>query len=607
MRNDITMQSDPMVGEGARKKAKIVEVEAFAAEAFDLFRCHLDSLDDGENENDTDGESTEYMSQLVNLMQSRVIQPFQGPLSSIQKLSDMLGILASVVYFQCASTAVARYLSGEKSKEPQEAINECLHFFPHNAACLSMAANFGRITETLSKDTVTQWYQEAAQHSRRIRRETLALLESDHIDDSIKEWMELLLLQQVVGVEYVAQDDGSARGEQEDSGHFSASSVEATSRFMAAVLLSRDGHHSQALQHLKLFSLVTHRLHPNVWLGEGSCVSNTRTASFAPLSFRNVLPPKLYQRMCTTFGPNANYWNESDYVNQGYYSFLVDFDDQKIKNLIDEVIIRHLLPCARHVLGDKADEICAYEWWVHSRQASLGHTLHFDTDKASLERGEAVHHPLLSSVLYLAGDETSGATILLDQTPESDTAKRCWRSVPYPNTFMVFPGNLLHGVLPCRSPGVADSQAPSTNGSANQARESWINPPDDILPKRRLTFMVGFKTRSVPDQRRGESLYGPCAPLPSSLTEEWVREIQSGYNDDSNTNEMESQMDEIAMKELPCVSPAWECIPKDDSGISDNDPHLELPDGINQRFFVSGEPSQCFRDSLFEHDEVPQF
>ena len=64
---------------------------------------------------------------------------------------------------------------------------------------------------------------------------------------------------------------------------------------------------------------------------------------------------------------------------------------------------------------------------------SLGHALHFDTDKATIDTGEEVHHPILSSVLHLTGDATtSGPTIVLDQTPHSKScAHVCWRSVPH--------------------------------------------------------------------------------------------------------------------------------------------------------------------------------
>ena len=565
---------------GARKKAKKIDVEGEldTSTAFGFYRRYLDAMDDDNNESGHD-EMTE-IKELVQHIESFQIRPFQEDLSSIKTETDMLGILASVSYCLMASTAIESYLEGDTYQKPQELIDKSLSFFPRNAACWSMAANFGRITETLSKETVTKWYQQAAQYAHQLRQETLELLEGDDCNESVKEWMELLLLQQIVGVEYILDEDDQQDNE---NGYFSASSVEGTSRFMAAMLLSRDGNHDIALQHLKSFPL-THRLHPNVWTGEGSQrKAKTTIATMAPVSFRNVLPPMLYQRMCNAFAPDAAFWKESDYDNQGYYSFLADIGD-KPKNLIDDVVTHHLLPLAKQVLGDRGDEICSYEWWAHSRQASLGHTLHFDTDEANLGSGQSVHHPVLSSVLHLTGDETSGATIVLDQTPDySDLAQVCWRSIPQPNTFMVFPGNLLHGVLP----NVTTKQDCTSRGH-------WQLKPPSHSP-RRLTFMVGFKTRVVPDQRQGQNLYGPCAPLPPD-TEEWVKEIERGYQQDCESSQS-PRVTGMHMEELPHVSPAWECI-KDDSV---KEPLLELPHEIDQRFFVNG-PPECFRKTLFEND-----
>jgi hypothetical protein len=563
---------------GTRKRARTNvaddDINGAADVAFDLYRTYLSALD----ENDSAAQE-EVFQKLVQVIETSSIQPFQESLSSIQTpTADMIGILVSIVYYQMASTAIEEYLHGDKTQQPHVFITKSLEYYPFNAACRSLAANFWRITNELPRETVTSWYQQAARDAKQVRQTTLELLESDHVHDSAKEWMELLLLQQVVDVEYNEDDD------ENDNGSFSASTVEGTARFMAAILLSRDGHHDVALKHLQSFSL-THRLHPNVWTGQDDTLARSMIATTTltpPVSFHGVLPPKLYEKMCNTFAPDALFWKESDYDNMGYYSFLVDIDEgTTVKNLIDHVVLDHLLPLVQEVLGEKANAICAYEWWAHSRHASLGHALHFDTDKATIDNGETVHHPILSSVLHLTGDATatSGATIVLDQAPNSRSAQVCWRSVPQQNTFMVFPGDLLHGVLPC--PG-SDKRGETCNN-------------------RRLTFMVGFKTRSVPDQRRGKALYGPCAPLPPD-TEAWVKEIQSGY-EDQHAGKMEVRVAGIEMKELPCVTPAWEEIAtSDDEG---SDPPLELPQSIDQRFFIKGEPAEYFRQSLFEHDDVP--
>lgn len=456
-----------------------------------------------------------------------------------------------------------------------------------------MGANIGRMTETLSKEGVTEWYETAARDAQRVRREALVLLDQEYEDGSVQEWMESLLLNQVVKVEYLTSEDAD---DDDDDGYFSSSSVESMSRFMAAMLLSRDGRHESALRQLKPFFTLTHRLHPNVWTGRGDSSTDTVIVAAPPVSFRSVLPPRLYQRMCDVFAADAAFWRESDYANQGYYSFLVDITD-KPKNLIDDVVINHLLPLATQMLGADADEICAYEWWAHSRHTSLGHMLHFDTDEANLEPDQAVHHPLLSSVLHLTGDETSGATIILDQTPDSkDVAQVCWRSVPHPNTFMVFPGNLLHGVLPCPGTKQSTSEKPAFPSEDIPTERQWTQAPA-TPSQRRLTFMIGFKTRRVPDQRQDQSFYGPCAPIPPD-TQEWVKEIQRGYKDPT-TSSSPRPVHFPCSEELPRVSPAWERVVAD-KVIPDNQ-SLQLPAAMDLRFFVDGAP-EFFCNSLYEHD-----
>jgi hypothetical protein len=585
----------------ARKKAKLDDLAVresapanWKATAFGLYRRHLDSLDgeDGEEENGNPADMSDIKA-LIQLIKSNAVKPFQEPLSSVSCAADLLGILASVAYYQMASTSLEGYLEGNEEahllQDSQHFVDLSLQYFPRNAACRSMGANIGRMTETLSKEGVTEWYETAARDAQRVRREALVLLDQEYEDGSVQEWMESLLLNQVVKVEYLTSEDAD---DDDDDGYFSSSSVESMSRFMAAMLLSRNGRHESALRQLKCFSTLTHRLHPNVWNGRGDSSTDTAIATAPPVSFRSVLPPRLYQRMCDVFAADASFWRESDYANQGYYSFLVDITD-KPKNLIDDVVINHLLPLATQMLGDDAGEICAYEWWAHSRHASLGHMLHFDTDEANLEPDQAVHHPLLSSVLHLTGDETSGATIILDQTPDSkDVAQVCWRSVPHPNTFMVFPGHLLHGVLPC--PGT--SEKPAFPSEDIPTERQWIQAPA-TPSQRRLTFMIGFKTRRVPDQRQDESFYGPCAPIPPD-TQEWVKEIQRGYKD-TTTSSSPRPVNFPCSEELPRVSPAWERVVADKL-IPGNQP-LQLPAAMDLRFFVDGAP-EFFRNSLYEHD-----
>jgi hypothetical protein len=294
--------------------------------------------------------------------------------------------------------------------------------------------------------------------------------------------------------------------------------------------------------------------------------------------------------MCSTFAPDAIYWKESDYAHRGYYSYFFDIQESP-SNLIEEVICNHLLPLAKKCQADDADEIVGAEWWVHHRpiKANLGHNLHFDTEEALLSQEGTISHPTLSSVLYLTAGEaaTSGPTIVLDQPPDAtEAATKCWKCVPKENAFMVFNGSLLHGVLPC--PGKQDDESSVADDDADTM--TWDKKQEEEEVPHRLTFMVGFWTRRVPDKMKNRRLYGPCGPLPPADDTEWVRNISKGYPQKTAPSK------NIQECKLPTISPAWEVI-QPNEGDS-----LEIPRAIDHRFFVNGAP-KCFRDSLFEEDE----
>lgn len=669
----------------------------------------------------------------------------------------MLPVLLSVAYNHLADAAIAEHLywqqkqpdassgtsnpppPGDTARAVQGLLLRSLEWFPRNAATWSMGANFARMTRTLAPSRTRLWYERAVQSASRLRRRALTRLERDDTPDEVREWIEMLVMNQILGVEYEEDDDDDsddddsdgndgegddgdgddghdkvatkkekdqpavqeafqdeydekqqmelededtiAKGEafeneytakddkenserEEADGRFSSSAVEATARFMCAMLWSMEGRHDRALIHLKHFPL-THRLHPNVWNVSTHPAKDMSPPTRAPLVFQpsdGILPPNLYLAMTKLFSPDASFWLESDYVNRGYFSFFMEYEEAttpRPHNLLEEVIVHHLLPRAQQVLdaeahqgkeserddGESTPKICGFEWWAHTRpiQANLGHNLHFDTDESTLDREGKVTHPILSSVLYLTGGETSsidttndslpspaGATIILDQTPDSETvADRCWQGIPKDNSFLLFPGDRLHGVLPCpgRKNSMDDDESSSssttkTTTTAEVLIQDWKNslsepstaPLVTPSPPHRLTFMVGFWTRNVPATMKERHLYGPCGPLPSNADEHtWVKDLTKGY-DDVNTKDRPMATKTMPATALPCVSPAWECFEPNDhvtmddgksearSG-SDWEPPLLIPHSIDHRFFVRGAP-QCFRQSLFEDRDI---
>ncbi|KAL3789838.1 hypothetical protein ACHAW5_011261 [Stephanodiscus triporus] len=356
-----------------------------------------------------------------------------------------------------------------------------------------------------------------------------------------------------------------------------------------------------------------------------------------------VLPPELHRRLCALFKPGAPYWKESDYDNRGYYSYFLGLNDDVVDdaptsvgskkriptNVIEDVIFKHLLPLAERSLRENKvgipssspPRIVGAEWWVHTRPvgANLGHQVHFDTDESLLNRERKVTHPIVSSVLYLTGAGrdrevggnaappavSAGSTVVFDQTPEStDVASRAWVSHPRDNAFMVFPGNLLHGVLPCTA---AESLEVSDTAAAADRGKVGCGGNDKEEDVHRLTFMVGFWTRDVREGMGERELYTPCGPMPPPVSEHsWLMQARQGYcenktkqksNDDKNGTKAEQEGRTLMFDVLPSTSPAW------DDFSSNGNSTLTIPKGLDHRFFVLNAP-HCFSESLYEKGDL---
>jgi hypothetical protein len=697
-------------------------MEELAGKAFDHYRQYLNSAEaheDGEGDTDEIEEMVQEVLKphLSEIRPLKSLTNWQEQIKESQQhvsVSDLLPVLISVAYYHLADVAITEVLQLQQQQQQQTAENEeiakeksrliekiqelmqqSLYFFPENAAMWSMAANFGRMFQLIPPCLVCQWYERAVHCAPKARAVALNLLEEDSLaSETVKEFTEALLLNFVAGVEYIVDEEEEEEEEEEEDietedkgeeeGYYSASSVEATSRFMAAMLHSTAGRHELALEHLKPFHL-THRLHPKLWQPDNGMLAK---ASNIPTPDRNypvlyqakagtgggVLPDSIYKRLCDVFAPKAAYWIESDYENRGYYSYFMDIppafkssvavpsrndetknqSDFQASNLLEDVIWNHLYPLVQRRLskekGVAETKIHGAEWWVHTRpiQANLGHNLHFDTDEALLKQDGQITHPIYSSVLYLTGGGTSsksagngggGATVVLDQTPLSEqVASQAWRCPPQDNTFLVFPGNLLHGVLPCPGSEQAlqqeteqykrdvtigddmDQDSVDTENIAQSQPKQWIPPkPNEnttSTAEHRLTFLVGFWTRCVPDKMKKRKLYGPCGPIPPRPSQTgsddgqahtWVDELYKGY--ETKPSNSEQPRSDLSVVELPAISPAWEVLSTEDEKAEpdafEERTWLQLPAASiapNHRFFVRGAP-KFFHDCLFERSE----
>jgi hypothetical protein len=109
--------------------------------------------------------------------------------------------------------------------------------------------------------------------------------------------------------------------------------------------------------------------------------------------------------------------------------------------LMFEQVIQHL-----RSLVPRANEFVGAEWWFRATTTDTGFPFHFDRDEGIRS---SIVAPDLASILYLSN--AGGPTVILDATPSRRTAPNAGIAVhPRPGRFGMFPGTLLHGVLPGR-------------------------------------------------------------------------------------------------------------------------------------------------------------
>ena len=215
-----------------------------------------------------------------------------------------------------------------------------------------------------------------------------------------------------------------------------------------------------------------------------------------------------------------------------------------------------------------------------------------------------------------------GATILFDQTPStSQNAGMAWLNIPKSKSFLIFPGDLLHGVMPCMTYSSRD--LPNKAGSPCSQRTLG---GDELPLPHRLTLMVNFWAYRIPERLKQQKLYGASSPFPPmTRRHSWTQDIMIGYprpvsvvNDHSAIwAPIPSGLDDDSTSLIP-VSPAWDQLHEVDD-INDGEkstmeydewmfPCSELQDslaippsgsGINQRFFVPKDPS-FFKSTLQE-------
>lgn len=571
-------------------------------------------------------EIFEVITLLSEFVNDGIITPFQMSCESesdddvalnasiFASIHSILPILMSMSYLHIANHSMsAEDLDddgGDDQQPPMYYFEMSLRYWSTNPAANSLLADYYRQHDdhcSIDMATICDLYVKSSTYSDIVKDAALRFVnntpleEKEEEDDEnacfkLKKMIEILVISGALGMVMDEQQDEGEEMEDEGSEDDdeqavdSSSTVEETSSFTSAMLLSSLGKHDDAKLLLQKFRF-SHRIHPNVWsLASGHALLDNRskqmigedaTAFFQPRMYHSkeggVLPQEHYDHLCELFAPDAPYWEQSGYDTRGYYSYYFDVKSSKSqRNVVEDAIVNHLLPLAEQTLREEhkspPPKIVGCEWWIHTRPraANLGHPLHFDTDEWLLNNNHEVSHPIVSSVLYLTGGEGSGSTVVFDQTPNSrENASRAWVSEPKNNQFMNFPGNLLHGVLPC---------AGDCNSSGSDSN--------------RLTLMVGFWTRQVTkDIKRLEEFYVPCGPLPPAIeAHSWVLEAQNVINTQT------SRSTSLEATTLKVTSPAWETI--DYSNDKEEKVSLQVPKQLDHQYFVRNAP-KCFSDRLF--------
>jgi hypothetical protein len=112
--------------------------------------------------------------------------------------------------------------------------------------------------------------------------------------------------------------------------------------------------------------------------------------------------------------------------------------DARPRLLFEQVIqhLRGLVPGGPAFVGA--------EWWFRATRTDTGFPFHFDRDEGIRD---SIVSPALATILYLSN--AGGPTIIVDASPTRIATPRAGIAVaPRPARFAMFPGPLLHGVLP---------------------------------------------------------------------------------------------------------------------------------------------------------------
>lgn len=147
----------------------------------------------------------------------------------------------------------------------------------------------------------------------------------------------------------------------------------------------------------------------------------------------NALPVDVFRRLAQAVREIGDEKLDKSYAT----NFWFDLQAQA-RNLAEETILR-LLP-----LAQPGPNCIGVEWWLGRLKYGQSLAVHVDRDLSLHSRTGRVRHPLRSSILYLNRFRSSPTVILQTESEGKSIA-------PEPNRYVVYPGDLRHGVLAQRS------------------------------------------------------------------------------------------------------------------------------------------------------------
>jgi len=188
-----------------------------------------------------------------------------------------------------------------------------------------------------------------------------------------------------------------------------------------------------------------------------------------------ALPAPLFRRLVRAIKKIGTERLEDSYTT----NFWFPLDARPPNNIVEEIILR----LSR--LVRPGPRCKGAEWWLGRLPYGKSLSMHFDRDLTLEKRTGQVVHPLWASILYLNRFHSS-PTVILDQVLSRDQqslvppkAKFGKTIYPVPNHYVVYPGNLYHGV-------VTDQATLKPNGVSRNGKHS---------PNLRLTLLINYWDR----------------------------------------------------------------------------------------------------------------